>query len=43
MKPDTYVITDIDAMWLRDSTAQIWPYIPLLAKEDAKLGELVKG
>jgi hypothetical protein len=41
-KPDTYVITgDIDAMWLRDSTAQIWPYIPFV-KEDAKLGELVK-
>jgi len=42
-KPDTYVITgDIDAMWLRDSTAQIWPYLPLI-KEDAKLKELVKG
>ncbi|HEX9153059.1 MAG TPA: glycoside hydrolase family 125 protein [Flavobacterium sp.] len=42
-KPDTYVITgDIDAMWLRDSTAQIWPYLPFV-KEDAKLGELVKG
>jgi meiotically up-regulated gene 157 (Mug157) protein len=42
-KPDTYVITgDIDAMWLRDSTAQIWPYIPFV-KEDKKLGELVKG
>lgn len=42
-KPDTYVITgDIDAMWLRDSTAQIWPYLPLV-KNDKKLGELVKG
>lgn len=42
-KPDTYVITgDIDAMWLRDSTAQIWPYIPFV-KEDPKLAELVKG
>lgn len=42
-KPDTYVITgDIDAMWLRDSTAQVWPYIPLV-KSEAKLQELIKG
>ena len=42
-KPDTYVITgDIDAMWLRDSTAQVWPYIPL-CKKDAALKELIKG
>lgn len=42
-KPDTYVITgDIDAMWLRDSTAQVWPYIPL-CKEDKDLQQLIKG
>jgi uncharacterized protein len=42
-QPDTYVITgDIDAMWLRDSTAQIWPYLPLV-KEDTKLKEMIAG
>jgi len=42
-KPDTYVITgDIDAMWLRDSTAQVWPYIPL-TKNDPELKQLIKG
>ena len=42
-RPDTYVITgDIDAMWLRDSSAQVWPYLPLM-KEDPKLQELVAG
>ncbi len=42
-KPDTFVITgDIDAMWLRDSTAQVWPYMPLIKKDD-KLRKLVKG
>lgn len=42
-KPDTFIITgDIDAMWLRDSTAQVWPYMPLI-KEDEKLQNLVKG
>jgi hypothetical protein len=42
-KPDTYVITgDIDAMWLRDSSAQVWPYL-LLCKEDKDLQELIRG
>lgn len=42
-KPDTFVITgDIDAMWLRDSTAQVWPYLPLI-KKDAKLKDLIAG
>jgi hypothetical protein len=42
-KPDTYVITgDIDAMWLRDSSAQVWPYLPL-CKEDKELQNMIKG
>jgi uncharacterized protein len=42
-KPDTFVITgDIPAMWLRDSSAQVWPYLPL-AKEDAELRALLAG
>lgn len=42
-KPDTYVITgDIDAMWLRDSSAQVWPYLAFM-KEDKKLQQLVAG
>ena len=42
-RPDTYVITgDIDAMWLRDSTAQVWPYLPLM-KEDGALQQLIAG
>lgn len=42
-KPDTFIITgDIDAMWLRDSTAQVWPYMPLIS-EDKKLKNLILG
>jgi meiotically up-regulated gene 157 (Mug157) protein len=39
----TFVITgDIDAMWLRDSSAQVWPYLPLL-REDETLRRLMAG
>jgi meiotically up-regulated gene 157 (Mug157) protein len=42
-KPDTFVITgDIEAMWLRDSTAQVWPYLPL-TPQDPHLKELIRG
>ena len=42
-KPDTFVYTgDIHAMWLRDSGAQVWPYVQL-ANEDSKLKEMLEG
>jgi meiotically up-regulated gene 157 (Mug157) protein len=42
-KPDTYVITgDIDAMWMRDSSAQVWPYLQF-ANEDKKIKDLIAG
>lgn len=42
-KPDTFVITgDIDALWLRDSSAQMHPYLPF-ARQDKKLATLIEG
>jgi len=42
-KPDTFVVTgDIDAMWLRDSSAQVMPYLPF-AKQDPALSRLLEG
>lgn len=42
-RPDTFVITgDIDAMWLRDSAAQVEPYLRFAAK-DAPLRQLIAG
>lgn len=40
---DTFVYTgDIHAMWLRDSGAQVWPYIQF-ANSDAKLKQMLRG
>src|SRR5690348_16288671 len=42
-RPDTFVVTgDIEAMWLRDSTAQVWPYLSSV-RDDAELDRLIRG
>ncbi|MDE6779210.1 MAG: GH92 family glycosyl hydrolase [Alistipes sp.] len=41
--PDTYVYTgDIPAMWLRDSGAQVWPYVQLCTADPA-LQKMIAG
>jgi meiotically up-regulated gene 157 (Mug157) protein len=42
-KPDSYIVTgDIPAMWLRDSTNQIWPYLRFI-NEDESIRNLFIG
>ena len=41
--PDTFIYTgDIPAMWLRDSGAQVWPYVPYV-NQDEDLRKMIAG
>jgi meiotically up-regulated gene 157 (Mug157) protein len=41
--PDTFIATgDIQAMWFRDSTNQVWPYLNFM-REDEKLKKMCAG
>jgi meiotically up-regulated gene 157 (Mug157) protein len=41
--PDTFVVTgDIPAMWLRDSTNQVWPYLRF-ASEEIEVQKMFEG
>jgi len=43
MGSDTFIATgDIPAMWLRDSTNQVWPYLQFIQQDD-KLKKLFSG
>ena len=37
-----FLTGDIPAMWLRDSTAQVRPYL-VIAKEDEDLAQMIAG
>jgi meiotically up-regulated gene 157 (Mug157) protein len=42
-RPDTYVIAgESEAMFLRDSTLQVWPYLPFM-RNDSALQQMIAG